>query len=318
MRKWIVGAIVLVFAGVIFWFFLGSGDSGSAPSSSFLSSFSKEQVYLFTSFRDNGDGLHIAYSEDGLKWTDLNRTFLRPDVGGKLMRDPFILQGPDGVFHLVWTSGWYDKGIGYASSQDLINWSQQRLIPVMQETPGTKNCWAPEIFYDGLKKEYLITWASDVDESASETEAKRVTNNDIYYAVTKDFVTFSQAQPFYAATFNVIDANIIEHSGRYIMAFKGQGGIQLAGAFNVRGPYGLLAPMAIIGGTELVGPGFAKIGDEYILYYMGNGGKTCRASKTLDFDNWTDITSQIQAVSGQTQGSIIKVGKSIADRLMGD
>ena len=27
--------------------------------------------YLFTSFRGNGDGLHLAYSFDGKDWTDL-------------------------------------------------------------------------------------------------------------------------------------------------------------------------------------------------------------------------------------------------------
>ena len=63
--------------------------------------------YLFTSFRGNGeDGLHLAYSHNGLKWTVLNgdRSFLRPQVGTKLMRDPCICQGPDGTFHMVWIS----------------------------------------------------------------------------------------------------------------------------------------------------------------------------------------------------------------------
>src|SRR5688572_15952535 len=40
------------------------------------------KVYLFTSFRGNGeDGLHLAYSHDGLRWTDLGRSFLKPAVG---------------------------------------------------------------------------------------------------------------------------------------------------------------------------------------------------------------------------------------------
>lgn len=61
--------------------------------------------YLFTSFRDNGDGLHLAYSRDAMDWTELKRVFLKPEVGSKLMRDPHILKGPDGLFHMVWTSG---------------------------------------------------------------------------------------------------------------------------------------------------------------------------------------------------------------------
>src|SRR3954447_12705738 len=59
-------------------------------------------AYLFCSFRGNGeDGLHLAWSNDGLKWTALkaDKSFLKPQVGSeKLMRDPCIFQGPDGTF----------------------------------------------------------------------------------------------------------------------------------------------------------------------------------------------------------------------------
>jgi hypothetical protein len=36
-------------------------------------------AYLFTSFRGNGDGLHLAYSFDARKWKDLNHVFLPAD-----------------------------------------------------------------------------------------------------------------------------------------------------------------------------------------------------------------------------------------------
>ena len=79
-----------------------------------------DSIYLFSYFVDNGeDGLHISSSEDGLKWTALNRgrSFLTPKVGNdKLMRDPCVIQSPDGLFHMVWTISWGEKGIGYASS----------------------------------------------------------------------------------------------------------------------------------------------------------------------------------------------------------
>ncbi|MCX6915651.1 MAG: hypothetical protein NT167_21835 [Verrucomicrobia bacterium] len=69
-----------------------------------------QDYYLFTSFRGNGeDGLHLALSTNGYHWQALNhdRSFLKPVVGGfKIMRDPCLAEGPDGTFHLVWTSGW--------------------------------------------------------------------------------------------------------------------------------------------------------------------------------------------------------------------
>jgi hypothetical protein len=34
-----------------------------------------QSVWLFTSFRGDGDGLHLAYSTDARIWTDLGRVF---------------------------------------------------------------------------------------------------------------------------------------------------------------------------------------------------------------------------------------------------
>ena len=56
----------------------------------------------------------MLYSYDGYKWNDLNRIFLKPQIGDSVMRDPSIVRGPDGTFHLVWTLAWKgNKGFGY-------------------------------------------------------------------------------------------------------------------------------------------------------------------------------------------------------------
>ena len=66
--------------------------------------------------------MHLAYSHDGINWSPLNggRSVITPAVTGSgigwqewnttgaLMRDPSILRGPDGMFHLVWTVAWTD------------------------------------------------------------------------------------------------------------------------------------------------------------------------------------------------------------------
>src|SRR5690606_12202492 len=109
----------------------------------------EEEIYIFAYFKGNGeDGLHLAYSKDGYNWDALknDESFLQPKLSkDKLMRDPCIIRGGDGLFHMVWTVSWTDKGIGYASSKDLINWSEQQYIPVMRREEGARNCWAPEI-----------------------------------------------------------------------------------------------------------------------------------------------------------------------------
>jgi len=78
------------------------------------------------------------------------------------MRDPHILQAPDGTFHMVWTTAWNKHGVGYASSKDLIHWSKQKLLDVMQSEPEARNVWAPELFYDAARKQFLIFWASTI------------------------------------------------------------------------------------------------------------------------------------------------------------
>ena len=94
-----------------------------------------EKAFLFSYFVGNGeDGLHLAWSRDGYHWDRLNggQSYLRPEVGeSKLMRDPCLLRGPDGTFHLVWTTSWKGKTIGYAASRDLIHWSAQKAIPTL-------------------------------------------------------------------------------------------------------------------------------------------------------------------------------------------
>ena len=50
--------------------------------------------------------------------------------------------------------------IGYASSKDLITWSEQSDLAVMKDEPAVKNCWAPEIVYDVEQKGFIIFWAS--------------------------------------------------------------------------------------------------------------------------------------------------------------
>ena len=85
----------------------------------------QEEVYMFSYFKNNGkDGLHLAYSNDGYKWSALNndRSYLQPVLSkDSLMRDPCIIRGADNKFHMVWTVSWNARGIGYASSADLIN-----------------------------------------------------------------------------------------------------------------------------------------------------------------------------------------------------
>ena len=104
-------------------------------------------AYRFTDFTKNGeDGLHLAWSADGYTWDNDGRPSLAPTVGhAKLLRAPCVARGPDGTYHLVWTSGGNENNLGCASSPDFLTRSDQREIPFMAHEPTVLNSWAPEI-----------------------------------------------------------------------------------------------------------------------------------------------------------------------------
>ena len=64
------------------------------------------KVFISTSFHEPAtEGLRFIYSRDGWTWQQVDGVWLRPEVGQqRVMRDPSIIQTPDGIFHLVWTS----------------------------------------------------------------------------------------------------------------------------------------------------------------------------------------------------------------------
>lgn len=100
----------------------------------------------------------LAVSDDGFAWTPLNgnRPLLRLDGAAGTLRDPHISQARDGRFHLVFTGGWTTTGIEHCTSPDLLDWSPPETIPVMAGVLGTRNCWAPECFYDLAEDRYRL------------------------------------------------------------------------------------------------------------------------------------------------------------------
>jgi beta-xylosidase len=279
-------------------------------------------AYLFTSFRGNGDGLHLAYSHDGYHWTDFHRIFLKPAVGGRLLRDPQILEGPDGVFHMVWTTGWNDRGIGYASSTNLMEWSAQKYLPLMENVPGTQNCWAPELFYDADKEQFIIYWSSDVAGRFPETKSPDHMNNRAYYVVTRDFEHFSEPKVLFDPGFDNIDSTMVAADGKFRLVCKqgddqqhGKwGSIFAAEADTPLGPYHLLPTPMITRRAE--GPTLIAMDGKTLLYvdFYAQGHYGVYAS--ADWKTWTNVSSQAEIVQGQRHGTVFAVAPAILDALL--
>ncbi len=285
----------------------------------------KDTVYMFCYFNNNGkDGLHLAYSNDGYKWTALNNdsSVLKPTVANdKLMRDPCIIRGADNLFHMVWTVSWNDKGIGYASSSDLIHWSEQQFIPVMQQEDSARNCWAPEITYDKKKKVYMIYWATTIaGKYPTDKTVENGYNHRMYFVTTKDFKTFSKTKLLYDKGFNVIDATIVPYGKNYVMFLKDetrtppQKNIKTATSKKLTGGYAD-ASAPITGNYWAEGPTSLKLGNTWIVYFDKYRDHKYGAVQSTDLKTWTDVSDKIALPKGIRHGSIFVITKAEFEKL---
>jgi hypothetical protein len=304
--------VVLILAGV-----LSSAVSAETPSKS----------YLFTYFTGNGaDGLHLAWSRDGLNWKPLGngKSYLTPTVGkAKLMRDPSVARDPDGNYHLVWTSGWWESGIGHASTRDFITWTGQQEIPVMAHEPKARNAWAPDLVWDRKRKEFLIVWASTIPGKFAETAgtSEDDLNHRLYATTTKDWRTFSPTGVWLNPGFSAIDATVLPVGDRYRLIIKDETRhppkkhLRHADAANVGGPWSDLSPPFTRDWVE--GPTVLGIGDAWIVFFDVYREKHFGAVRTRDWKSFEDITSGISFPEGARHGTAIEVPNELLERLLG-
>lgn len=279
------------------------------------------KAYLFTSFHEPADkGLRMLYSYDGYEWNDLDTVLLKPEVGNqKVMRDPSMVQGEDGTFHLVWTSSWRgDKGFGYVSSKDLITWSQQRFIPVMEHEPTTVNVWAPELFYDDEEEQYIIIWASCIPGRFERGIEEDSNNHRMYSVTTKDFMKFSDTKLFLDPKFSVIDAVIVKRTVKdYVLVLKDntrpERNIKVAFSDSPLGPWKNISKPFTDNFTE--GPSVVKVKDDWLIYYDSYRKKIYEASATNDFIHFTNITGKVKVPEGHKHGTIVTVKKKFVNQL---
>lgn len=240
--------------------------------------------YLFAYFTGqdsaNDEQFYFATSQDGLKWEQWNdgEPAKVSTMGEKGLRDPFIIRSPEGdKFYLIatdlriygngnWTAAQESgsKSIMIWESDDLIEWSDQRMVEVATEGAGCT--WAPEAFYNDTTGEYMVFWSSKIPQKQD------VENNDythrVYYATTRDFYTFSEPQVWIelhnpsGKTISVIDATVIKVGNTYYRFIKNEA-------------------------TEAHADGKPSTGKYTIL----------QQSDSLT-GNWTDIDSNINDITG--------------------
>lgn len=302
-----------------------------------------KDVYVFTGFHEPAlDGMRLLYSYDGYKWDSVPGVLIVPHIGNDhqyfniyteqmeeprfyptpMMRDPSICQGPDGKFHLVWTIGWSgSKGFGYSESDDLMNWSEQRIITVMEDSL-TNDVWAPEISYDEASQKYYIIWSSSIPQDRW-TDADRLGSNiahRLYYTTTTDFQTFAPTKLYYNPGFNSIDGFLAKfESSKYVFVLKdnrkpGYSNLFCVFSDSPDGPFS--NPTTTFAPTYSEGPCMVKVGDDWLIYFDEYRNGTYGAVKTQDFQTFTPIDDEISVPSGHKHGTIFKIKESLLKKIL--
>ena len=287
-------------------------------------------AFLFTSFRRNGEtGVFFALSSDGRKWETLGSgAWVKPEMQGMLMRDPHLVKGPDGVYHMIWTWGWTRKEaggklkIGHTSSRDLVNWESQRGIDVFDNQPAARNVWAPEAVWDEGARQWVIFWATTIPGRFSETETTGDSgyNHRLYAMTTKDWRTFTEPKLWFDPGFNAIDSTLVRDGKRWIMIFKDerrdpvQKKLRLAFADSASGPWRNVTESFTIDWVE--GPSAIRVGQEWWIYfdhytkphYYG-------AVRTRDWKTFEDVSKMVSFPEDHRHGTVIRISDEEASRL---
>ena len=197
-----------------------------------------EQAYLFVHFKEkstpDGEQVYFGVSKDGFCWEKVNggNPILWCYYGDKGARDftitfckktgKYVILATDlslayglrGKYHHSWEeiSRNGSKCLSYWESEDLLHWTEQKLIEIGDDSFGC--LWAPDIIYDSAEGNYMIHWSSSHADSDYGKKA-------IYYCRTEDFTEFTKPRMLYSRPQeSVIDSAIYEDGGTYYMFVK--------------------------------------------------------------------------------------------------
>lgn len=290
-----------------------------------------ERCFLFAYFYHDkeAEGFRLAWSRDGYAFEMLNggKPLLAPTAGEhKIMRDPCLYRGPEGMWHLVWTTGWTGRDIGYASSRDLVHWSEQKTLPVMAHEPQAQNCWAPEIGWDDARKRYLIFWSTTILGKFRETELSNTRperNHRIYATTTSDFVTFEPTRLLYDGGFNVIDANLLrDDDGHWLMFVKNETvqpktekNIRMIRGETAEGPWSAASP-PLTGDYWAEGPSAIKVDGEYRVYFDKHRLDAIGLVRSRDLVHWEDVSERVKMPAHARHGCIVAVSRAEMRKLL--
>jgi hypothetical protein len=290
--------------------------------------------WLFAGFkRDSKDGVYYAISLDGFHWKLANggKPLVPPTEPGELMRDPFIQRAPGGSFRMVWTWSWNKPlVIGYSESKDLLAWTPHRQLPVMADEPTASNVWAPALYYEPAKKQWLIFWASTIPgRFPGDDSGDGALNHRIFSTTTPDFKNFTPARVFFDPGYSVIDATLLppqSPKAPFVLIYKDERKTPLekhlltATGPSFEGPWTNISQPISEQWSE--GAAIIPVGAidgqpaGYLAYYDHySQGQHYGAIFSPDLAHWSDALSRIDFPPGMRHGSFLQITQAEYDRL---
>lgn len=298
-------------------------------------------AYLFVHFREkatpDGEQVYFGLSRDGFAWEPVHggQPVLWAYYGDKGVRDFTVIKCEDtGKYYIIATDlslaygmrnqyhhSWDEIGrkgskcLSVWESEDLVSWSEQRLVRLGDEDFGC--LWAPDVIFDRERGDYVIHWSSS-------HRCNNYGQKAIYYSRTKDFEAFSKPEVLYRKEDSgVIDSAMYEENGKYYLFVKSEGNphrIILLESEHVTGPFVRIPAfdesMAVIEAGQYEAPTAVRLEDGrwclFLDYYgvPGEGqGYVPFLADSLASGRFVQADKKFRFPYGFKHGTIIKISE---------
>lgn len=305
-----------------------------------------EKAYLLVHYKSPDarmdEQVHFALSRDGYHWEAVNggNPVFVADKGELGVRDPFILRTKDNRFVILGTNlcmsenfekkyqrQWANMGrygsqsVSMWTSDDLVNWSEQKLVPLGDETFGC--FWGPNAMYEPSTGKYMVYWASS--NASNDYGAK-----SIYCAETEDFETFGKAEFLCAKSdASVVDPCIRIIDGTYYRFLKSRSNpfaVILEKGKDFSGPYERVAGfdgcMEGLTANEYEAPLLYQLGDGkwcLLLDYFGENrdykGYVPFIAEDIEKGIFKEASEQFSFPYGMKHGEVLEITPEEYERI---